>query len=232
MVTDNGSPQLSDQVGLTVDVQRRLAVLDYSVGGYGSHVEFSDEMECYGYLRDASAGSLHGAGIMNASIRFEFGGAAAVATTDARGTAETGFLVQERAGSRAMLMSFAGNALYQPAAYVGAVRVEREHARLRYTGDVWVRAGWPATVRLSARISERLDGALGYRIDEQRFLFEVYRSGRLIRTGSVAVTGVSASSAVGSLTRALRPGRYHVVTWLAPNPYYVAEAVRSVLVVG
>jgi hypothetical protein len=232
MVIDGGSPQLSDQVGLTVDVQKRLAVLDYEAYGYGSRVEFSDEMECYGYLRDASAGSLRGTGIANASVRFEFGGAAAVATTDAVGEAETGFLVQERAGTHTMLMSFAGNALYQAVTYAGPIRVEREHARLRYTGDRSVRAGWPAVVLLSARLGERLDGALGHRVDEQELVFDVYRGGRIVRTCSAAVAGVAASAATASCTRSLGPGRYHVVTRLAPNPYYSAAPVRTPLVVG
>jgi hypothetical protein len=229
-VTDSGSPPLSADARMTVVVQKRVTTLVYASQGYGGPV-FSDEMECYGYLRDASGGSRHGTALANATIRFEFGGQSAVAKTDVGGKAETGFMVDDAAGTYAMLMSYAGSSLYQPASYSGWLRVSPERSFLHYTGDRHVGAGGHTWVGLSARVQESLDGTLGHLLDRQQIVFEVYRAGSLVRMCTANVVGAGASAGVASCDKWLGPGRYHVVTRLAPNGYYTAERVRTLLVV-
>jgi len=229
-VTDNGVPQLSADARLTVVVGRRLAAIDYATGGYGAP-EFSDEMECYASLQDASGGSRYGTAIANAPIAFAFDRRTKVATTDAWGRAETGFLMDGPAGTHAMVTTFAGNALYREASATEWIRVAREHARLRYTGDRSVTAGGPAWVRLSARVNESVDGSLGDELGRQHVVFEVYRGGLFVRSCSAQVVGVSGSAGLASCDRRLAPGRYHVITRLAPNGYYAATRVRTLVIV-
>jgi hypothetical protein len=188
---------------------------------------YSDEMTCVGHLRDASGGFRQGTPIAGASIRFAFGGGAAVAATDAAGEAETGFMVDEPAGLYPMVMSYAGSALYQSASYSGMVRVAPEHAMIRFTGDRRVGDGGHAWVDLSANLRESLDGTLGHRLTQQQLVFEVYRGGMLVRQCTANVGGAGKASC----ERWLGPGRYHVVTRLAPNGYYAAERVRTLLIV-
>jgi hypothetical protein len=225
-VTDGGSPPLSADALFTVVVQKRLTSLAYGSSEYPGPV-FSDEMTCVGHLRDASGGSRQGSPLAGASIRFAFGGGAAVAATDAAGAAETGFMVDEPAGLYPMAMSYAGSALYQSASYSGVVRVTPEHAMIRYTGDRRVGSGGHAWVQLSASLREGPDGTPGYRLAEQQLVFEIYRGGMLVRACTASVGG----RGTASCERRVGPGTYHVVTRLASNGYYAADRTRTMLIV-
>src|SRR5262249_46198190 len=110
-VTDNGTPNLSDDEEITVTVSKRMTTLVYS--GDSSGV-YSDPTTVKATLTDNSGGALQGTGISGKAIHFTIGSQSTSPdpTTNGSGVAQGSITLNQAAVITTVASSFTTDAAY------------------------------------------------------------------------------------------------------------------------
>jgi VCBS repeat-containing protein len=134
-VTDDGSPTMSDEQPVTINVGRRPTALVYT--GDGSE-QYSDQQGLTATLTDAGGGALNGNAIAGRTVGFAIGTQNASDTTDASGICSTDLILTQNPNLVYTVDStFAGDAYYLPASDSDAFDIVQEDARTFYTGTLF-----------------------------------------------------------------------------------------------
>jgi VCBS repeat-containing protein len=153
-VTDNGTPNLSDEKNVTITVGARPTTLVYT--GDGSE-QYSDQQALSAGLTDNGGGALQGLPVSGKTIGFAIGTESASGTTNGSGVAAANLiLTQDPAGNYTVVSNFAGDSLYLASSDSDAFDIVQEDARAYYTGTLYATANssGAATLTLSATIKD------------------------------------------------------------------------------
>lgn len=136
VVTDNGSPQMSDSQQVTINVGKRPTAIVYTGDG---NEQYSDEQALSATLTDAGGGTLDGLPLSGKTVGFSLGSQGASESTDGSGVAAADLiLTQDPAPAYNVVSNFAGDGLYLPATDTDAFDIVQEDARAYYTGSLFV----------------------------------------------------------------------------------------------
>ncbi len=136
VVTDNGSPQMSDSQQVTINVGKRPTAIAYT--GDGSE-QYSDEQALSATLTDVGGGAMDAMPLSGKLVGFTLGSQGTSDSTDASGVAAANLiLTQDPAPAYNVVSNFAGDALYFAATDTDAFDIVQEDARAYYTGSLFV----------------------------------------------------------------------------------------------
>lgn len=130
VVTDNGTPNLSDSQSVTITVTKRATALVY--GGDTSE-QYSDTTNVSATLTDLGSG----APISGRTIEFELGAQDTSAVTDGSGVAASTITVDQMPAAYTVESDFNGDALYFPSSDSDDFTITREDAAVTYSGTLY-----------------------------------------------------------------------------------------------
>jgi len=175
LVTDNGSPSLSDNETITITIGRRPTTLVYSGALAG---QYSDSVMLAAALADSGGGAMQGTLLAGKAINFTLGSQGASEATNTSGVAGKSLTLTQAAQTLNVVSQFGGDLLYQPSGDSDPFTINKEDAETDYTGDSLVFTAGPnigtaSSVRLAARLTQR-DSELGD-LTLARVRFELYK---------------------------------------------------------
>jgi hypothetical protein len=130
-VTDNGSPNLYDEETITITVGKRATQLVYN--GDAS-AQYSDPATLSATLTDALTGNP----LSDETISFTLGSQSTSAVTNGSGVASANLIITQAPGNYTVGSAFTGDAYYLPSNDSDPFIINKEDARVTYTGPVFV----------------------------------------------------------------------------------------------
>ena len=238
-VTDNGSPNLSDEESITVTVTKRTTRLVY---GGASIVQYSDPINLSATLYDIT--NVTPVTVIGLKpIDFAIGSQSTNPDpiTNSSGIASTTLVITQAPGGYTVTTSYKGDDSYFASYDSGdPVTVNREDALVNFTGPTLVSTTSPtstsATLTLVATIQDDPDGNRGD-ITNARVTFTVANpNGSIIYTSPSPLTpslvSTTGDKTIGTVTAAnisaTGVGEY-VVTWVVNN-YYTAPTTDQAVI--
>ncbi len=155
-VTDNGTPNLSDEQSVAINVGKRPTALVYT-GDYSE--QYSDQQALSATLTDNGGGAMQGLAVSGKLVGFAIGTQNASDTTDASGMAAADLILTQNPNVNYTVDSnFAGDALYLPSSDSDAFDILQEDACAYYTGTLFVNTACATcsngTATLSATVKD------------------------------------------------------------------------------
>ncbi len=155
LVTDNGTPSLSDSETISITVGKRPTMLVYT-GDFAE--QYSDRQALSATLVDAGGGALNGTPLSGRTVGFAVGTQNTSTVTNASGAAANLILTQNPNVNYAIASSFAGDTAYLAASDSDSFDITQEDARVYYTGMTFVNTASAtsstATTTLSATVRD------------------------------------------------------------------------------
>jgi VCBS repeat-containing protein len=160
IVTDNGSPVLSDSQSVTLTVTRRATTLVYSGVTAG---QYSDPAAVTATLRDAATN----AALSGKTVTFDLASLSASDDTDGSGIAESSILLDLDPTLSGYLIEsdFAGDDCYAPSSDSDAFDVTQEDARVTYTGALFVGTACTTCGNAAVTLAATVEGATAAGLD-------------------------------------------------------------------
>ncbi|MDQ3755016.1 MAG: cadherin repeat domain-containing protein, partial [Acidobacteriota bacterium] len=234
LVTDNGTPSLSDSETITVTVGRRPAALTYTGAVEG---QYSDTVTLKAILTDNGGGSLQGQPVVGRTLAFALGTQAAAGVTAANGEAMAAVMLNQPSGVKSGSVAFgdAGDPLYLTSSLslTNFFNLKKENVQTEYTGDQYVVTAGPNigtanSVRLAAHLTQQ-DGESGD-LMLARVRFELYKFNNSTTTPDQVVGNVAVNAAGDAETTAavaVDDAWMVKVVVESANAYWTADPVIS-----
>ena len=195
VVTDNGTPLLSDSETITITIGKRPTMLVYSGAAAG---QYSDSATLIATLADNGGGAMQGSAIVGKTINFTLGTQLASELTNASGVAGKSLTLTQMAQALNILSQFGGNSLYLSSGDSDPFTINKEDVETAYTGDSVIFTAGPnigtaSSVRLAARLTQ-LDNELGD-LTLARVRFELYKFSNSSTTPTFIYSNIAVDAA-------------------------------------